>query len=293
MLLAAVAGGAKAQLLWRVSGNGAKGESFLLGTHHLAPVSMLDSITGFKDAFAAVEAVGGEINMADQAAQAQLMVQYMMAPADSTLTVLLTPAQADSVVSVLAKYMGPAASLDAVGPLKPAALSTQLALMETMATMPPEIVQAIASGQQIDSQVQTLGREASKEIVAMETIEQQLDLLMGAPLTKQASELMEGVRQILDGKAAQNARLLTEAYMSQDMAAIEKEISDPEQMDEETMKRMISDRNTAWVSKLTELLPSKTVLLAVGCGHLPGHDGLIEQLRRAGYTVEPYGNQAR
>ena len=104
-MLVAVAAGAQAQLLWKVSGNGAKGESFLLGTHHLAPISMLDSIKGFNEAFAAVEAVGGEINMADQAAQAQLMVQYMMAPADSTLSVLLTPAQADSLVSVLAKFM--------------------------------------------------------------------------------------------------------------------------------------------------------------------------------------------
>lgn len=287
-MLVAVAAGAQAQLLWKVSGNGAKGESFLLGTHHLAPISMLDSIKGFNEAFAAVEAVGGEINMADQAAQAQLMVQYMMAPADSTLSVLLSPAQADSLVSVLAKFMGPAASIDAVGPLKPAALSTQLALMETMATMPPELVQAIASGEQLDSRVQALGREASKEVIAMETIEQQLDLLMGAPLTTQARELMEGVKQILDGKAAENAKTLTDAYMTQNIAAIEKEISDPDQMDKETLKRLISDRNTAWTAKLAEILPSKTILLAVGCGHLPGNDGLIEQLRRAGFTVTPY-----
>lgn len=287
-MLVAVAAGAQAQLLWKVSGNGAKGESFLLGTHHLAPISMLDSIKGFNEAFAAVETVGGEINMADQAAQAQLMVQYMMAPADSTLSVLLTPAQADSLVSVLAKFMGPAASIDAVVPLKPAALSTQLALMETMATMPPEMVQAIASGEQLDSRVQALGREASKEVIAMETIEQQLDLLMGTPLTTQARELMEGVKQILDGKAAENAKTLTDAYMTQNIAAIEKEISDPDQMDKETLKRLISDRNTAWTAKLAEILPSKTILLAVGCGHLPGNDGLIEQLRRAGFTVTPY-----
>ena len=287
-MLVAVAAGAQAQLLWKVSGNGAKGESFLLGTHHLAPISMLDSIKGFNEACVEVEAVGGEINMADQAAQAQLMVQYMMAPADSTLSVLLSPAQADSLVSVLAKFMGQAASIDAVGPLKPAALSTQLALMETMATMPPEMVQAIASGEQLDSRVQALGREASKEVIAMETIEQQLDLLMGAPLTTQARELMEGVKQILDGKAAENAKTLTDAYMTQNIAAIEKEISDPDQMDKETLKRLISDRNTAWTAKLAEILPSKTILLAVGCGHLPGNDGLIEQLRRAGFTVTPY-----
>lgn len=290
LLIAATAMGANAQLLWKVSGNGAKGESYLLGTHHLAPISMLDSIQGFHSALEAVEAVGGEIDMADQAAQAPLMVQYMMAPSDSTLNKLLTVEQADSVMKVMAKYMGPGASIDALGPLKPAAIATQLALMETLATMPPEVAQAVMSGQQLDSQVQALGRAASKEMIAMESIEQQLELLFGSPLTKQAEDLMDGVKQILEGKAVENARKLTDAYMNQDLAAIEKQVFDSEDSDPEELKRLITDRNGTWAMKLAEILPTKTILLAVGCGHLPGQEGLIEQLRQAGYTVEPYGN---
>lgn len=290
ILLAATAFGANAQLLWKVSGNGAKGESYLLGTHHLAPISMLDSITGFNPAIEAVEAVGGEIDMADQAAQTQLMVQYMMAPADSTLSKLLTPEQADSVMKVMVKYMGPGASIDAIGPLKPAAVATQLALMETLATMPPEVTQAVMSGQQLDSQVQTLGRAAGKDIVAMESVEQQLQLLFGSPLSKQAEDLMDGVKQILEGKTVESARKLTEAYMNQDLAAIEKQVFHSEDSDPEELKRLLTDRNSEWAVKLAEILPQKTLLLAVGCGHLPGPEGLIEQLRKAGYTVEPYGN---
>lgn len=290
LLIAATAIGVNAQLLWKVSGNGAKGESYLLGTHHLAPISMLDSIQGFHSALEAVEAVGGEIDMADQAAQAPLMVQYMMAPSDSTLNKLLTVEQADSVMKVMAKYMGPGASIDALGPLKPAAIATQLALMETLATMPPEVAQAVMSGQQLDSQVQALGRAASKEMIAMESIEQQLELLFGSPLTKQAEDLMDGVKQILEGKAVENARKLTDAYMNQDLAAIEKQVFDSEDSDPEELKRLITDRNGTWAMKLAEILPTKTILLAVGCGHLPGQEGLIEQLRQAGYTVEPYGN---
>lgn len=290
LLLAASALGTNAQLLWKVSGNGAKGESYLLGTHHLAPISMLDSITGFSVALDAVEAVGGEIDMSEQASQAPLMMQYMMAPSDSTLSKLLTPEQADSVMKVMAKYMGPGASIEAIAPLKPAAIATQLALMETLATMPPEVAQAVASGQQLDSQIQAMGRAATKEIIAMESIEQQLELLFGAPLTKQTEDLMDGVKQILEGKAVENARKLSEAYMNQDLAAIKKQVFDSEDSDPEDLKRLITDRNGEWATKLAGILPEKTILLAVGCGHLPGPDGLIELLRKAGYLVEPYGN---
>lgn len=290
LLLAASALGTNAQLLWKVSGNGAKDESYLLGTHHLAPISMLDSITGFIAALDAVEAVGGEIDMSEQASQAPLMMQYMMAPSDSTLSKLLTPEQADSVMKVMAKYMGPGASIEAIAPLKPAAIATQLALMETLATMPPEVAQAVASGQQLDSQIQAMGRAATKEIIAMESIEQQLELLFGAPLTKQTEDLMDGVKQILEGKAVENARKLSEAYMNQDLAAIKKQVFDSEDSDPEDLKRLITDRNGEWATKLAGILPEKTILLAVGCGHLPGPDGLIELLRKAGYLVEPYGN---
>ena len=36
--------GAQAQLLWKVSGNGLDHPSYVMGTHHLAPLSIKDSI---------------------------------------------------------------------------------------------------------------------------------------------------------------------------------------------------------------------------------------------------------
>ena len=41
-----VALSANAQLLWKVSGNGLSSPSYIMGTHHLAPLSVKDGITG-------------------------------------------------------------------------------------------------------------------------------------------------------------------------------------------------------------------------------------------------------
>ena len=46
-------------------------------------------------------------------------------------------------------------------------------------------------------------------------------------------------------------------------------------------------RNRAWLPKILNELPKRRNLIAVGIAHLPDENGLIMQLRRQGYTVEP------
>lgn len=52
-----------AQLLWKVEGNGAKDASYLFGTHHIAPVTLLETTPGLTDALNGAEIVYGEIDM--------------------------------------------------------------------------------------------------------------------------------------------------------------------------------------------------------------------------------------
>lgn len=60
-------------------------------------------------------------------------------------------------------------------------------------------------------------------------------------------------------------------------------------MDEHTAKRLIDDRNQAWADILIGAIPTASVLVAVGAGHLPGVNGLIAKLRDAGFKVDPVG----
>lgn len=288
ILAATGAMGANAQILWKVSGNGAKADSYLFGTHHLAPLSMLDSVKGFTPALESVDAVAGEVDMKNMQANAQSLMGYMLAPADSALTAVLAPAQLDSLTQILTKYMGPQMTAAQLAPLKPAAVATQIALFESMATMDPAQAQAMAAGQQLDTEVQNRALAANKPIIAFETAEQQMGILMGAPIAEQARQLMEAVKQSLEGKAAESAKKLTDAYISQNLDAIAELMLEGEDTSEAELQRLIYDRNMDWAAKLIrEILPEGSVLVAVGAGHLPGKQGLIELLRAAGYTVEP------
>jgi len=275
-----------AQILWKISGNGAKNASYLLGTHHVAPLAMLDSIPGFPGALAAVDAVTGEIDMADMAAKAQSLMGYMLAPADSALTAVLTPAQADSLTTVLQRFMGPQVTAAQLAPMKPAAVTTQLAMLETMATM-PEAAQQLAAGKQLDSEVQARALALGKEVIALETAEEQMALLMGAPITRQAAQLMEAVSQSLSGKSAEAAKKLADAYLTQNLDAIASMIFSEDEMALEDVEHLIFARNHNWVKALRTSLPQKSQLIAVGAGHLPGPEGLISLLQAEGYEVTP------
>lgn len=282
IILVVAAVTAQAQLLWKVTGNGAKESSYLFGTHHIAPTSLLDSI----DVICAVDAVVGEMNMVkatDPAVAQEAMMKYAMAPADSTLTRLLTVAQIDSLNSVLGKYSMGMMTVQMLDGMAPAIVNTQLALLQSQQAFPD-----FNPGEQLDAEVQNRARACGKEVIGLETLEEQLALLYGAPISEQLDDLLETMRH--DEEAAPKAHQLAKAYLSGDLEAINSLLNDPEGMDSDALDRLLTQRNNAWVEKLIEWLPVKSMFVAVGVGHLVGHNGLIERLKEKGFQVTPYGS---
>ena len=165
-----------AQLLWKVEGNGAKDASYLFGTHHIAPVTLLETTPGLTDALNGAEIVYGEIDMqtaADPVKTQQLMMQLAMAPSDSTMTKLMTQQQLDSVNAVLSKYTQGAVTIEQMDMMKPALLSTQLGVMQTMTAFPDYTGQ-----EQLDNTVQVKARELGKPVKGFETLEFQKEMLL-------------------------------------------------------------------------------------------------------------------
>lgn len=275
--------GCNAQLFWEISGNGLEKPSYLFGTHHVATITILDSIAGFKDALTAVDKVYGELDMklVQSPESQQTMLGYTMATPDSLLTSILSASQVDSLDKVIKHYMGPMASASQFANFKPALVSTVLGLAQTQAAFPTFNPQ-----QQLDGEIQARAIAAGKEIYGFETVDEQCKAMFGTSIIDQANSLMEIVRNI--NKAETIALRLANAYVSGDLNTMLTIMEDPANgNDSEWAERMIYKRNTNWVRILAGLLPTASVLIAVGAGHLPGEKGLINQLRNEGYTVKP------
>lgn len=284
--IVAIAVAAQAQLLWKVSGNSLGRPSYVMGTYHFAPSSMIDKIPGMEQAFNGCDVVIGELekeSMVGPEAQA-LAAQAMMAPADSTLDKLYSPEDYAIIEAVFNKYFGSmGVKLSQMNVLKPMAISTQMQAMQAIKYFP-----SLNPNDLIDVAVQTRANEMGRPSMALETIEEQIDLLFNAPIAYQAVGLLESCKN--DDKFTQLSTALVEAYMAQDLERIEAVLNDPELNGEgadEEMEALLYERNRNWIQKLAAIMPERACLVCVGAGHLPGNQGLLQLLRDAGYTVEP------
>ena len=208
--------GANAQLLWEVSGNGAKETSYLFGTHHIAPATMMDSVKGMTDAIKGVDKVYGEVVMAElmnPQTQMEYATKYMLAPADSTLSKVLSVEQLDSVNNLLGRLSGGAANVSMLEMMKPSLVSAQLLILENMKMFPDFNPQ-----QQLDGMIQDFATAAGIPVGGLETPEDQMVLLYGKPISIQADELMKGIREFDD--EADKSKKLAVAYVGQDFNAL-------------------------------------------------------------------------
>ncbi len=267
----------QAQLLWKVTGNGIEKPSYIFGTHHIAPLNIMDSIAGFKAAFEATERLYGEVVMDSMAAQAQqIMVKYMMLPQDSLLPTLYTPEEYARIDELIKTYFGVGA--EQVKMLKPSAIGVQIAVFATMKAFPDFNPQ-----QQLDASLQTLARQSQKEVGGLETIEFQCRLLFDTPLKKQAENLLKTTEIDL----VKQSKQMAECYMRQDLEGMAKVMESSEGgLTAEEKQALIYNRNRNWAERMKTLLHEAPAFFVVGAGHLIGKEGLPDLLRGMGYTVE-------
>ncbi|MBO7271099.1 MAG: TraB/GumN family protein, partial [Bacteroidales bacterium] len=180
-----------AQLLWKISGNGLKDASYILGTHHACSFTFCDSILGLKKAFDQAQVVVGEIDMlnAGQMSQEeQLQLQsLMLMPSDTTLMSLFSQEEMALIDKYLLANLG--ANLQQLSMLKPMSILVTLQnkiLMEILPTM------ATMTG--MDTYMQQLAAKNAKEVGALETMSFQLNLLYASSLEEQADALLEMAR---------------------------------------------------------------------------------------------------
>lgn len=281
-MMALIATAAHSQLLWRVTDSNTGKTSYVFGTHHFAPLSMLESIKGLDAALRNADKVYGELDMQAAMDPSALMgmQQMMMAPADSTIDKVLTAKQLADLNMAWAKYGTDQIPLNALYVLKPAGLSTQLA-----ALMSAKVLPDINVGQGIDNELQVRARKAGKPVAGLETMEFQTQMLLGDPISKQAEDLVETIEDI-DAEAGKLVRL-TNAYLAQNYKDIETICAESVLKEPESSEKMIISRNNNWMKQLAPEMKNTNLLVVVGAGHLVGDKGILNQLKQAGYIVTP------
>lgn len=144
----------------------------------------------------------------------------------------------------------------------------------------------------LDDQLQHWARQARLQVRALETLEQQFAALDCVPPSEQALVLRQRLDQADDFHAQAN-RVLG-YYRARNLPAWLDEVNSPTGLDSQGValeqrarQCLLDSRNARWLQQLTVQLRSGGVFVAVGALHLTGPQGLLEGLRRQGYSVYP------
>ncbi|MEO6926460.1 MAG: TraB/GumN family protein [Rhodanobacter sp.] len=134
----------------------------------------------------------------------------------------------------------------------------------------------------VDKQLKAQMLAAGKQVLGLETSEQQIHFLADMPESTQLSFLRSTLNDIDKGPAELTA--LIDAWKAGDVDKIARiEDEDMRQQSPELYQRLLVERNQAWATKIAALLKTPgTIFVAVGAAHLAGPDSVQAQLRKMG-----------
>jgi len=266
-------------LLWKISGNGLLKPSFLYGTIHMICADDAVLSQKFKEIIRNAEEVYFEVDL-DNLVEMMSVLSKMKMNGDTTLKQLLSQVDYEAVKDYFESKgsMLPFSVLETYKPILALSTLQENSLgCETMAMMEQVIMEE--------------ARENKKRIKGLESMAYQAGVLDSIPYRLQAEQLVNYINNIKKNNEDTELDEMMDAYKSQDLDRLEKLMMKTDMGIGNFTEVLLYNRNRNWVEKLKSLLPEKSLLIAVGAGHLPGDQGVIELLRKAGYTVTPVENR--
>jgi len=263
-------------LLWEISGNGLEKPSYLFGTMHLLCADDAKLSVNLKKAIREADRIYFEIDMDDMSQMIGAM-KYARMNDNTKLSDLLTKEEFARVKAYFdkSKSILPFSMMERLKPYMLTSLIGETG-MECEQTNGMEMI------------IMQEANKYDKEIKGLETAEFQASLFDSIPYEKQAKELLNYIDSMDFHKNSTSE--LVKVYREQDLKKMEALTVKTEGGIGQYLDLLVYNRNRRWLEQLKTILSEKCTLVAVGAGHLPGENGMISLLRKAGYTVKPLKN---
>lgn len=260
-------------LLWEISGNHLSKPSYLFGTMHLLCAADAQLSDSLRMAVANVKQIYFEIDL-DNMMETLGAMRYLNMNNNTKLSDLLSEDEYERVKDYFKKN------------------KTMLPLTMMERLKPYFVTSLIAESKfpcaEKDGMEQVIMKEAkkdSKPIHGLETIQFQASVFDSIPYKRQAKDLLKMIDSSDAGGDSSDAKLV-EVYRKQDLNTMQQMTAEEEAM-REYLDLLLYNRNANWAKKMPAILHDAPTLFAVGAGHLGGEKGVINLLRKAGFTLRP------
>ncbi len=265
-------------VLWKVTGNGLTKPSYVLGTMHLMCANDAVLSQGLKNVLDSVNDIYFELDMDDIAMLMGAFTQMNMR-GDTSLKTLFTSEEYTKVKNYFSKSksMIPFAMLEKMQPLL------------ASSTLAEEQMECEGGASGVELQIMEYNKKNKKlAISGLETIQDQLAVFGKISYKEQAQMLLKAIDS---AATTQNATTqLVAAYKSQNLDTIENLMVKSEPELEKYMDDLLVNRNKNWIQQFKKIFHQKSIIAAVGAGHLVGKMGVLNLLRKEGYIVTAVKN---
>lgn len=262
-------------LLWEISGKELKNPSYLFGTFHIMCKEDVQFSSSLHAALKNAEEVYFEMDLDDPANTVGALF-FMNMKNGQLLKDLYTDEEYKRLLVFFKDSLK--MSLASLQKIKPSFLEAFL--------YPKMMPCKNLSG--VEQELLKLSAKEKKEVKGFETIAFQASVFDSIPYTLQAKSLLNAIDSIDKYRIYFDTMLMV--YKSQQLDRIESLFFMPEFGFKDGLEVLLDKRNINWVSQLKNILPKKNIFIAVGAGHLVGKKGLIELLKKEGYTLRPIQN---
>lgn len=262
-------------LLWEISGNGLRQPSYFFGTMHILCPEDAKLSEPLVRLIGSVKELYMELDM-DNMKELFGSIKAMNMGGDTKLEKLLAPEEYARVKEYFENNSKlPFSMIENYKPMLLSAMIQEQSL-PCKSTNGMEVI------------ILNEGYKHKLDIKGLETMEFQAGLFDSIPYAEQAAELVKAIDSLPNQKSQTDS--LLQNYRSQNLAALESQISNSEGPEGKYLDLLLYQRNRNWVAQFDTIAAKGPTLFAVGAGHLPGKEGVLELLRKKGYTVTPLKN---
>ena len=269
----------RAQLLYEVSGNSAKQKSYILAINRLVPMQFLDTIPNVFKCFGNCDKVITEFAMQDYEALAALR-QAAVLPDSVKLSNFYTESEYEFIDNSLRINLG--MGLDQLCRMKPSYL-TEMFRTELMKQWLQYDEQ-----QSMESFFELVAAERNMPVIGLDKIGETMYMLFDRePFHWQCQELLK-VIQYPENEVKQE-RTIKAMYLDGRLSDIAYQVKGPDNTSSISFSdyKVYCQRNQQWVKRLKPYLTEGAAFNTHNAIYLGGEEGLLEQLRAAGYRVRP------
>lgn len=256
-----------AQLLYRISGNGLKQDSYIFGTIHTMPKEDFEMPKKVMDALKSCATIALEIEIDMTMSQKIELAKMTIIPNGGTLKDFMTDSAYTRVKSYcMDSLLWKESKFDQYAHMKPFFFSSVV------------LQEKIGKQKSFEMEFDKLAKKYKKPLIGLETIMYQME-------TIDRISIKDQVQFMDDFSDMSEFDVLFQLYEKEDINGLYTMIASETDMLPEFNHWFLDVRNANWIPVIENQISKEATFIAVGAGHLGGTNGVLELLRKQGYSV--------